>query len=102
MPHLNEFGFPIIIPELIPEPPPTDEIRSIWYSVDPCAFLCYTIQESLLPFDDTIKQTLDAFGWLTPEGYPDYAKMRREFETHKTRYKTHGGNKPHEPRKKQK
>jgi hypothetical protein len=91
--QLNEFGFPVIPEE--PEPPDLDQIRSIWYSIDPCAFLCYAIQIQALPFDATIKQTLDAFGWLNPDGFPDYDKMQREFQNHKTRYRIHGGNKPY-------
>jgi len=75
--QLNEYGFPIIESE--PEPPDLEQIKSIWDAIDPCAFVCYSIQIQALPFDAKVKETLDAFGWLNSEGYPDYDKMRREF-----------------------
>jgi hypothetical protein len=72
----DQDGFPI--PEPIPEPTK----YGIWDVIDPCAFLCYTIQTNLLPLDPQIKATLDAFGWLNPDGFPDYDKMNREFTNH--------------------
>lgn len=66
-------GFPI------PEPPELREIRGVWDCIDPCAFLCYCVQTSALPLDGKVRETLDAFGWLNEDGYPDYDHMRREF-----------------------
>lgn len=70
----SEGGFPLPPDEVI------KQSKSIWDCVDPCAFVCYSISIGAIPLDDTVKQTLDSFGWLTPEGYPDYALMRRQFE----------------------
>ena len=63
--------------------PTNAEVQDLWAAIDPCAFLCYTVQINAVPFDPAIKQTLDAFGWLNSDGYPDYAKMTREFERYK-------------------
>lgn len=52
---------------------------SIWDCIDPCAYLCFAIQRGDLPLDDQTKKTLDAFGWLRPDGQPDYVQMTNEF-----------------------
>ena len=68
---LDEHGFPI------PEP---KEVKAVWDCIDPCALLLFGVQTNAIPFNEKVKETLDAFGWLTDEGYPDYDKMYREFE----------------------
>ena len=75
MVKLDEHGFPV------PDTP--DHPHSLWQCIDPCAFLCYAIQTNALPFDDQTKLTLDNFGWLNKDGFPDYDKMMREFQRSK-------------------
>lgn len=77
--RVNEYGFPII--ETEPEPMPTvEQVKGVWDAIDPCAFLCYAISVNALPLDAKVKETLNAYGWLNEDGFPDYDKMRREFE----------------------
>lgn len=77
MVKLDEHGFPV------PDNEPNVEPNSLWRCIDPCAFLCYAIQTNALPFDPAIKLTLDNFGWLNKDGFPDYDKMMREFQRFK-------------------
>ena len=50
-----------------------------WDCIDPCAFLVYMICGR--PIDDTlITETLDSYGWLTPEGKPDMGYAERQFK----------------------
>ena len=55
------------------------DARKVWDCIDPCAMLCYCVQTGAVPLNDEVKRTLDAFGWLTPEGFPDYECMQHEF-----------------------
>lgn len=48
-----------------------------WDCVDPCAILI-TIAPPILGCE--LIRTLDAHGWLTPEGLPDRAAAAKEFE----------------------
>ena len=61
---------------------------SLWDCVDPCAFICFTIQQGTLPADEQVMKTLDAYGYKTPGGFPDFDKMTKEFE----RIQNEGGN----------
>ena len=46
-----------------------------WSCVHPCAYLC----EMWTPYVTNITCTLDAFGWLLPDGTPDMERAAREF-----------------------
>ena len=59
---------------------PDPKKPTLWDCVDPCAFICYAIQIKALPFDKVVQDTLDAMGWLTEDGQPDYEKSHREFK----------------------
>lgn len=59
-----------------------DEMKMVpeYDCVHPCAFLCYMIQQGSLPADQQVMKTLDAYGFKTPGGFPNFETMNREFE----------------------
>lgn len=71
--EVDEHGFPI---------PDKPKMLGVWDVIDPCAMLCFAIQNNNIPFNDKVKETLDAFGWLNEDGFPDYDKMNRDFARH--------------------
>lgn len=52
----------------------------LWDSCDPCAYLCLMIQRGHLIANGAMMVTLDAHGYKTRGGFPDFEKMQREFE----------------------
>jgi hypothetical protein len=54
--------------------------QSLWDSIHPCAFMCWMIQQGQLPADEQVMKTLNAYGYKTPGGFPDFETMNREFE----------------------
>jgi len=59
-----------------PEP---EEKNGTWDCVDPCALLIM-LQAGVDVSPDEIKRTLDAHGWLTPDGLTDIVQAEDNFD----------------------
>lgn len=57
-----------------------ENMALLWDCCHPCAYLCWMIQQGMLPADEQVMKTLDAYGYKTPGGFPDFDAMTREFE----------------------
>lgn len=53
--------------------------RGAWDCVDPCALLI-RIAGMRLSHDPEIRRTLDAFGWINPDGTPDFEQADKNFD----------------------
>ena len=58
----------------------TDSICNPWDCVDPCAFIVYFLNDRSFA-ESLMLDTLDRYGWLTPEGKPDIEYAERQFKT---------------------
>ena len=59
----------------------------LWYSIHPCAFMVFQIQQGVLKADPAVMETLDAYGYRTPGGFPDFEQMQRDFHLYHERKK---------------
>lgn len=60
-----------------------DSDRGTWKCMHPCALLVMIVgSEAAHPQQADVLHTLDSYGWLTPEGTPDYRRALAEKQRH--------------------
>ncbi len=65
--------------------------HSAWDCVHPCALLI-KLSVTKFKYEDEIKRTLDAFGWIKPDGTPDFEHADSDYE----QWRKKNANKCHE------
>ncbi len=58
------------------------EVQPTFDCLHPCAIIIQHMIVDNEPISMVVLQTLDCYGWLTPDRKPDYARAQRETEAH--------------------